>query len=93
MREFLDKLQTRFDGKIDEDTSELLGMQWERNLDDRTSKVHQAAFTEKMLKSFGFWQYHKPPRTPMLPGNRLIPEPTVATESYCGSAGMACSRH
>ena len=79
MREFLAKLQTRFDGKIDEDNSELLGMQWERNLDDRTSKIHQAAFTEKMLKSFGFWQYHKPPRTPMLPGTRLIPEPTLAT--------------
>ena len=80
VREFLAKLQTRFDGKIDEDTSELLGMQWERNFENRTSKLHQAAYIEKMLKSFGFWNYHKPPRTPMPAGTRLIPSCMHAAE-------------
>jgi hypothetical protein len=29
------------------------------------------AFTEKLLKAFGFWQYSKPTKTPQAPGTRL----------------------
>ena len=69
--EFFEQMRNRFDGTVEEDVSELLGMEWERDLENASSKLHQAAYTEKMLKSFGYWGYHKPPRTPMLPGTRL----------------------
>ena len=66
-----EQIRKRFDGTVEEDVSELLGMEWERDFENASSKLHQAAYTEKMLKSFGYWGYHKPPRTPMLPGTRL----------------------
>ena len=50
-----ERMRRRFDGTVEEDVSELLGMEWERDLENASSKLHQAAYTEKMLKSFGYW--------------------------------------
>ena len=41
----------------------MLGMEWERYIEAGTSILHQRAFTEKLLKAFGFWQYSKPTKT------------------------------
>jgi hypothetical protein len=50
---------------------EMLGMEWERDIEAGTSILYQRAFTEKLLKAFGSWQYSKPTKTPQAPGTRL----------------------
>jgi hypothetical protein len=67
VREMLD----RFDGTCERNLTEMLGMEWERDIEAGTSILHQRAFTEKLLKTFGFWQYCKPTKTPQAPGTRL----------------------
>ena len=49
----------------------LLTLEWERDIEAGTSVLHQRAFTEKLLKAFGFWEYSKPTKTPQAPGTRL----------------------
>jgi hypothetical protein len=56
-------------------------MQWERDVKGNTSKLHQSAFCEKLLKDFGYWQcalsvsvftgLARPVKTPEIPGTRL----------------------
>ena len=53
-KRMIDDILNRFDGTVDEDVSEILGMEWNRDRTNRTSKLHQSAYIEKMLKSFGF---------------------------------------
>ncbi len=67
VREMLD----RFDGTCERNLTEMLGMEWERDIEVGTSNLHQSAFTEQLLKAFGFWQYSKPTKTPQAPGTRL----------------------
>jgi hypothetical protein len=67
VREMLD----RFDGTCDHNLTEMLGMEWEHDIEAGTSILHQRAFTEKLLKVFGFWQYSKPTKTQQVPGTRL----------------------
>jgi hypothetical protein len=50
----------------------MLGMEWKRDIEAGTSILHQRAFTEKLLKVFGFWKYGKPTKTPQSPGTLLI---------------------
>jgi hypothetical protein len=50
----------RFDGTCERNLTEMLGMEWERDIEAGTSILHQRVFTEKLLKVFGFWQYSKP---------------------------------
>ena len=54
-------------------------MEWERDIKAGTSTLHQRAFTEKLLKAFGFWQYSKPTKTPQAPGTRLSAADKPAT--------------
>jgi hypothetical protein len=61
----------RFDGTADMDAKEYVGMEWERDVKGNTSKLHQSAFCEKLLKDFGFWQCARPAKTPEIPGARL----------------------
>ena len=68
---FIAKLLDRFDGTCERNLTEMLGMEWERDVEAGTSTLHQKAFTEKLLKAFGFWQYSKPTKTPQAPGTRL----------------------
>ena len=49
----------------------MLGMEWERYIEAGTSILHQRAFTEKLLKAFGFWQYSKLTKTSQASGTRL----------------------
>jgi hypothetical protein len=35
------------------------------------ARLHQRAFTDKLLKALGFWQYSKPTKAPQGPGTRL----------------------
>ena len=49
-----ERMRKRFDGTVEEDVSELLGMEWERDFENASSKLHQAAYIEKMLKSLGW---------------------------------------
>jgi hypothetical protein len=44
----------RFDGTADMDAKEYVGMEWERDVKGNTSKRHQSAFCEKLLKDFGY---------------------------------------
>jgi hypothetical protein len=67
VREMLD----RFDGTCERNLTEMLGMEWERDIEAGTSILHQKDFTEKLLKAFGFWQNSKPTKTPQAPGKRL----------------------
>jgi hypothetical protein len=53
------------------ETSPRCWVEWERNIEAGTSVLHQRAFTEKLLKAFGFWEYSKPTKTPQTPGTRL----------------------
>jgi hypothetical protein len=75
VREMLD----RFDGTCERNLTEMLGMEWERDIKAGTSILHQKAFTEKLLKAFGFWQYSKPTKTPHAPGTRLSAADKPAT--------------
>jgi hypothetical protein len=75
VREMLD----RFDGTCERNLTEMLGMEWERDIKAGTSILHQKAFTEKLLKAFGFWQYSKPTKTPQAPGTRLSAADKPAT--------------
>jgi hypothetical protein len=58
----------RLDGTAEMDAKEYLGMEWERDLKEGTSQLHQSA---KLLKDFGFWQSPKPAKTTEAPGTRL----------------------
>ena len=60
VREMLD----RFDGTCERTLTEMLGKEWERDIEAGTSILHQRAFMEKLLKAFGFWQDSKPTKTP-----------------------------
>jgi hypothetical protein len=71
---FVDAINERFDATFEWNPSEYIGMEWERDRANRTSKLHQAAFSEKMLKAYGAWQHPKPPLTPMRPDTRLSSE-------------------
>jgi hypothetical protein len=44
----------RFDGPDDMDAKEYVGMEWERDVKSNTTKLHQLAFCEKLLKDFGY---------------------------------------
>jgi hypothetical protein len=68
---FVRELLDRFDGTCERNLTEILGMEWERDIEAGTSVLHQRAFTEKLLKAFGFWEYSKPTKTPQAPGTRL----------------------
>ena len=46
VREILD----RFDGTCERNLTEMLGMEWERDIEAGSSILHQKAFTEKLLK-------------------------------------------
>jgi hypothetical protein len=52
---FVRELLDRFDGTCERNLTEMLGMEWERYIEAGTSVLHQRAFTEKLLKVFGFW--------------------------------------
>jgi hypothetical protein len=71
--------QSRHDGTCERNLTEMLSMEWERDIEAGTSILHQRAFTEKLLKSFGFWQYSKPTKTPQPPGTRLSAADKPAT--------------
>ena len=65
----------RFDGTCDCNLTEMLGMEWKRDIEAGTSILHQRAFTEKLLKVFGFWKYSKSTKTQQDPGTCLrIPD-------------------
>jgi hypothetical protein len=51
---FVSEMLDRFDGTCEGNLTEMLGMEWERDIE--ASILHQKAFTEKLLKAFGFWQ-------------------------------------
>jgi hypothetical protein len=68
---FVRELLERFDGTCERNLTEILGMEWERDIEAGTSVLHQRAFTEKLLNAFGFWEYSKPTKTPQTPGMRL----------------------
>ena len=40
------------------DAKEYVGMEWERDLKEGTSQLHQSAFCEKILKDFGYRSFH-----------------------------------
>jgi deoxyribodipyrimidine photolyase-like uncharacterized protein len=84
VREMLD----RFDGTCERNLTEMLGMEWERDIEAGTSILHQRAFAEKLLKAFGFWQYSKPTKTPQAPSTRLslVISPILLTP--CCTAGI-----
>jgi hypothetical protein len=70
----------RFDDTCERNLTEMLGMEWERDIEAGTSILHQRAFTEeKLLKAFGFRQYSKPTKTPQAPGTRLSADDQPAT--------------
>ena len=71
---FLKKLQERFDVTVEKDVSDFLGMEWERDIEGRTSKLHQKAFLEKLLRDYGYWEFRSPPVTPMVPKAKLSAE-------------------
>jgi hypothetical protein len=50
VREMLD----RFDSTCERNLTEMLGMEWERDIEAGTSILHQKAFTEELLKAFQF---------------------------------------
>jgi hypothetical protein len=76
---FVRELLERFDGTCERNLTEILGMEWERDIEAGTSVLHQRAFTEKLLKAFGFWEYSKPTKTPQAPGTRLSAADKPAT--------------
>jgi hypothetical protein len=43
-------LLRKFDGTSDMDAKEYVGMDWERDIEGHTRKLHQSAFCEKLLK-------------------------------------------
>jgi hypothetical protein len=61
---FVCKMLDRFDGTCERNLTKVLGMEWERDIEAGTSILHERAFTEKLLKAFGFWQYSQPTKTP-----------------------------
>jgi hypothetical protein len=69
----------RFDNTCDLNLTKMLSMEWEHDIEAGTSPLHQRAFTEKMLKSFCFWQYNKPTKTPQTLVTRLIDADKLAT--------------
>ena len=77
---FIDRLKSRFDATAEMDVSDFLGMEWERDVEGRTSRLHQKAFLEKLLKDYGYWEVRAPPVTPMVPKAKLSAEdqPDVA---------------
>ncbi len=42
----------RFDDTADMDAKEYVGMEWERDVEGNTSKLHQVAFCEKTVEGF-----------------------------------------
>ena len=68
---FVKKLLERFDGTCERNLTEMLGMEWVRDVEGGKSELHQVAFTEKMLKDFGYFEYPKPNKTPQAPNTRL----------------------
>ena len=68
---FVGEMLDRFDGTCERNLTEMLCMEWERDIEAGASILHQEAFTEKLLKAFGFWQYSKPTKTPQAPVTRL----------------------
>jgi hypothetical protein len=56
----------------------MLGMEWERDIEAGTSILHQRAFTEELLKAFGFW-HSTPTKTPQAPGTHLSAADKPAT--------------
>ena len=46
----------RFDDTAEMDAKEYLGMEWERDFEQVTGKLHQSAFCEKILKDFGWYE-------------------------------------
>ena len=53
---FVHEILDRFDSTCERNLTEMLSMEWERDIEAGTSILHQRAFTEKLLKAFGFWQ-------------------------------------
>ena len=82
--EFLGRLKDRFDVTIEEGVSDFLGMEWERDIEGRKSRLHQKAFIEKLLRDYGYWECQAPPATPMAPKAKLsaedqpeVPDPAI----------------
>jgi hypothetical protein len=76
---FAREMLERFDGTCERNLTEMLGMEWERDIEAGTSNLHKRVFTEKLLKVFGFWQYSKLIKTPQAPGTRLSAADKPAT--------------
>jgi hypothetical protein len=76
---FAREMLERFDGTCERNLTEMLGMEWERDIEAGTSNLHKRVFTEKLLKAFGFWQYSKLIKTPQAPGTRLSAADKPAT--------------
>ena len=60
VRELLDLCVSswiNFDGTFQRYLTEMLGMEWERDIEAGTTVLHQRAFSEELLKAFGFWEY------------------------------------
>jgi hypothetical protein len=68
---FVREMLERFDCTCERNLTEMLGMEWERDIEAGTSTLHQRAFTEKLLKAFCFWQCSKLTNTQQAPGTRL----------------------
>jgi hypothetical protein len=49
---FIEKLKDRFAATAEVGVEEYLGMEWERDMKNSSSKLHQAAFTEKLLRDY-----------------------------------------
>ena len=69
----------RFDSTCERNLTEILGMEWDHDIKAGTSTLHQRAFTEKLLKAFGFWQYSMPTKTPQAAGTCLSAADKPAT--------------
>jgi hypothetical protein len=48
---FVREMLARFDGTCERNLTEMLGMEWERDIEAGTSTLHQRAFKEKLLKA------------------------------------------
>jgi hypothetical protein len=49
---FVCEMLDRFNGTSDRNLTDILGMEWDRDIQAGTSVLHQRAFTEKRLQDF-----------------------------------------
>ena len=70
MSRFKQELLTRFQGTEEGDVKEYLGCEVIRDRAARTGKLVQAGYAERVLRTFGMWDYN-PVLTPLDPNVRL----------------------